>query len=50
MSVRDRRYENTLQFIFGGIITLAVLFSLVQHIFPRHRLPRMTAYITSQHK
>lgn len=50
MSVRDRRYENTLQFIFGGIITLAILFSLIQSIFPRHKLPHMIAYITSLRK
>jgi uncharacterized membrane protein YccF (DUF307 family) len=29
MSVRDRSYENILQFIFGGIIAMALLYTII---------------------
>ena len=50
MSVRDRSYENTLQFIFGGIIALALLFSLIQSIIPRHQMLQLASDITSLRK
>jgi len=32
MPVRDRLYENFLQFIFGGLIALAVVYQLGVHV------------------
>jgi len=32
MPVRDRKYENLLQFIFGGLICLAILSAIAYKI------------------
>ncbi|MDB5157449.1 MAG: hypothetical protein JWR50_2156 [Mucilaginibacter sp.] len=50
MPLRDRTYEKTLQLILGGIIALAVLFSVVQSIASKFKKPYEAPHSTSLRK